>query len=186
MRHPVLSSLLPSARIAAMAVLAVAVLGASGCGWFRKDAQVYKQSADSRPLEVPPDLDMPDTSGAVVPTSATQSVMRSDLSAPAPVAAPAAAAAAPADGAGFTIGGSRDEVFERVGEVLAATEGVTIASRAQLLGVYDVNYQGSDFLVRVSAAEAGAYVSAVDPRGLPATGTGPTQLMATLQAAMGQ
>ena len=35
---------------------------------------------------------------------------------------------------------------------------MTIASRAQLLGSYDVAYEGSNFLVRVVAVDAGAYV----------------------------
>jgi hypothetical protein len=53
-----------------------------------------------------------------------------------------------------------------------------------LLGSYDVNYEGSNFLVRVVAVEAGSYVSAVDPRGLPATGSAP-KLMAALKAKLG-
>ena len=85
-------------------------------------------------------------------------------------AAGPAAARPPTPAIGFTTAGSRDEVFNKVGDALAGIEGVNIASRAQLLGAFDVNYEGSNFLVRVSAAEAGAYVSAVDPRGLPATG----------------
>ena len=53
------------------------------------------------------------------------------------------------------------------------------------LGVYDVSYQGSNFLVRVSAVDAGAYVSAVDPRGQPATGEAPSKAIAALKAALG-
>ena len=86
---------------------------------------------------------------------------------------------------GFTAAGSRDEVFNKVGEALAAIDGVNVASRAQLLGAFDVNYGGSNFLVRISAVEAGAYVSAVDPRGLPATGEAPAKVIAALKAAIG-
>jgi hypothetical protein len=74
---------------------------------------------------------------------------------------------------GFTVPGERDAVFAKVGDALAATEGVTVASRAQLLGTYDVSYEGSDFLVRVTKVDAGVYISAVDPRGLPAAGDAP-------------
>ena len=81
--------------------------------------------------------------------------------------------------------GSRDEAFTRVGEALAGVEGVTVASRAQLLGTYDVSYEGASFLVRVSAVEAGAYVSAVDPRGLPATSPAAVKLLAALKAKLG-
>jgi uncharacterized lipoprotein len=169
----------PSVKPLVAAVLAVAVLGTSACGWFRKDAQVYRMSAESRPLEVPPDLDRPDTAGAVTPTpAAPQSVLRSQVGT-------AAAASAPA-GIGFAAAGSRDEVYARVGAALEAIDGVTIASRAQLLGSYDVNYRGSDFLVRVTPAQDGSYVSAVDPRGVPATGEASVALIAALRAALGQ
>ena len=61
-----------------------------------------------------------------------------------------------------------------------------LASRAQLLGSYDVAYEGSNFLVRVVAVDAGAYISAVDPRGLPATAEAPVKLIATLKAKLAQ
>ena len=80
--------------------------------------------------------------------------------------------------------GTRDEIFARVGTALEGIDGLAIASKAQLLGTYDVSYQGSDFLVRVVAVESGAYVSAVDPRGLPATGEAPLKVVASLQAAL--
>ena len=75
-------------------------------------------------------------------------------------------------------------MFAQVDAALASIEGLTVASRAQLLGVFDVNYQGSNLLVRVSEAESGAQVSVVDPRGTPATGAVPGQLLARLQAAL--
>ncbi|HVI59224.1 MAG TPA: hypothetical protein VM619_10200 [Luteimonas sp.] len=165
-------------RFVAVAALAVAVLGASGCSWFRKGSELYAQSPENRPLEVPPDLNMPDTSGAMkLPGEAPQSVSRSSMAAPAQASAP--------NNTGFTVPGDRDAVFAKVGEVLAATEGVTIASKAQILGTYDIDYAGSKFLLRVTKVEAGAYVSAVDPRGMPAAGDAPAKLVATLKAALG-
>ena len=96
-----------------------------------------------------------------------------------------ASATATAQAQGFTTSGTRDEVYARVGELLGGIEGVEIASRAELLGAYDVNYEGANFLVRVSDVQAGAYVSAVDPRGMPATGDAPAKLIAALQGAIG-
>lgn len=154
----------------AVVVIGVAVL-TSGCSWFRRGDSPYSQSAETRPLEVPPDLDLPRTDGAMkLPPGSTQA---------APPAAPAASAT------GFMVPGARDAAFERVGTALAAIEGLTIASRAQLLGAYDVSYQGANFLVRVAASGDNSYVSAVDPRGLPATGEAPAKLIAALKAAMG-
>lgn len=166
----------PPTRFLVAAVLAVAVLGTSGCSWFRKGNDLYAQSPENRPLEVPPDLNLPDTSGAMqLPGDATQSVTRSSIS-----SRPAAA-----NNTGFTVQGERDAVFDRIGEVLATTEGVTIASKAQILGTYDVDYEGSKFLLRVTKVGEGAYVSAVDPRGLPASGEGPAKLVSSLKAALG-
>jgi len=163
------------ARVSAAALMAftvVALLG--GCSWFHKGPKGdYALAVEERPLEVPPDMNLPDTSGAMaLPPAAGQAQTQ-------PVgAAPAASAS------GFTVTGNRDAVFAQVGTALEGIEGVTIASRAQLLGTYDVSYQGVDFLVRVVAVENGAYVSAVDPRGLPATAEAPLQAIAALQAAL--
>jgi len=141
--------------------LLVGLLG--GCSWFHKDSKLYTETP--RPLEVPPDLDKPSVDAAMkMPTTAS------------------ANAAAPL---GFTVPGERDAIFATIGDELGKVEGLNVASRAQLLGAYDVNYKGADFLVRVTKVEAGVYVSAVDPRGMPATGEAPTTLIATLKAAMG-
>ncbi|GAB3732852.1 hypothetical protein GCM10028862_14700 [Luteimonas pelagia] len=137
---------------------------------------MYRMSEESRPLEVPPDLDLPDTSAATAAADAgTTSVMRSDVGRQAPAAQ-----------SGFAVPGARDDVFARVGTALESMEGVTIASRAQLLGSYDVNYAGSNFLVRVTAEGDASRVAAVDPRGVPATGDAAAALMAALQAALAQ
>ena len=179
MRHPA-TSLRPAARAALLATLTVAVVAASGCSWFRKDGNIYAMSEEARPLEVPPDLDLPDTSAAVLAPAGTQSALRSKTGA----SGNAAAGPTPA-GTGFNVALPRDQAFARVGEALAAVDGLEIATRAELLGAYDVSYMGSDFLVRVTAVDAGTYVSAVDPRGLPAEGEGPDTLMASLKAALG-
>jgi uncharacterized lipoprotein len=166
------------ARPLVAATLAVAIVASAGCHWFHKTDKNYEGSVESRPLEVPPDLDRPNTEGAMqVPAVGTQSVTRSSMT---PAAQPAQASTS-----GFTVAGDRDEVFEKVGSALAATTGVTIASKAQLLGTYDVSYQGANFLVRVTKVDAGVYVSAVDPRGMPAAGDAATQLIAALKTTLG-
>ncbi|TYT25172.1 hypothetical protein FZO89_02165 [Luteimonas viscosa] len=164
----------PMIRLLAVGLLAVAVVGTSGCKWFRKGSELYAASPENRPLEVPPDLDRPDTSGAMqLPETGTGTVTRSTM--------PAAGAAQPN---GFAVAGEVDAVFARVGEVLAATEGLTVVNRAQLLGTYDVDYGDAKFLVRVTRTDTGAYVSAVDPRGLPAAGEPPQRLIAALRTAL--
>ena len=162
----------PSAvRVLPVLLLAVATVAAT-TGCFRKGARGdYALPAESRPLEIPPDLTRPGAENAPAPVLAS-------------AAAPAAAQPA-VQGTGFTVPGSREEVFGKVGDALAAIDGVQIASRAQLLGSFDVAYQGENFLVRVVGVDAGAYVSAVDPRGLPATSPAAVELIAALKGALG-
>lgn len=160
-------------RVLSFAILATATLvGTTGC--FKRGARGdYALAPEVRPLEIPPDLNAPGNNPAAqVPVLASQAAK--------PAPAPAA------NSAGFTVPGSKDDVFAKLGTALESVEGVTIASKAQLLGSYDVAYEGSDFLVRVVAVEAGAYISAVDPRGLPATGAAPTKLLGELKAKLVQ
>jgi uncharacterized lipoprotein len=178
MRRPTLSR--PSLFVALPVALLLAA-SVSGCHWFKKDTG-FQKVGDARPLEVPPDLDAPDTAGAMLlPDAKPGSVTRSSLgAAPATSAAPASASAS-----GFTVAGDRDAVFAQVGDALAKIDGLAIASKAQLLGVYDVSYGGANFLVRVSKVDAGSYVSTVDPRGQAAAGEGPAKVIAALKAALG-
>ncbi|MFC6842043.1 hypothetical protein [Xanthomonas theicola] len=171
---------LPYARVLSAAVLATTMVAAtSGCSWFHKGKPRgdYALAPEMRPLEVPPDLTAPDTSGAMKVPALASATQRPAAAAPgqAPVAS----------NSGFVVPGARDHVFGQVGDALGAIEGVTIASRAQVLGSYDVAYAGSNFLVRVVAVDAGVYVSTVDPRGLPATGDAPVKLIAMLKAKLG-
>lgn len=161
-------------RVLSLALLATsAVAATSGCSWFHKGARGdYALPAEQRPLEVPPDLNLPDTSGAMkVPTLASTTQ--------------GPAQAGQASNSGFNVDGSRDAVFAKVGDALAQVPGVTIASRAQMLGSFDVSYEGSSFLVRVASTQGGSYVSAVDPRGMPATAEAPVKLIGTLKGALG-
>lgn len=164
---------IPPTRLALGGVLLLSLVATSGCAWFRKTDELYAQSPESRPLEVPPDLDRPNSS-----TSLSSPELASAVAAAAP-ARPAAGTAI-----GFTTGGTRDEVYSQVEAALAEIAGVQVSSRAIGLGVFDVNYQDSNFLVRVSEVGPSVYVSAVDPRGLPATGEAPTRLIAALRAAI--
>lgn len=162
-------------RVATVLAAAALVTSVSGCHMFGKKSDLYTQSGESRPLEVPPDLDRPSADRAMGLPDAGGSVSASGMNnAGGSTAAPI----------GFTATGDRDAVFARVGEVLAATQGVTIASKAQILGTYDVDYMGTKFLVRVTKVGNGAYVSAVDPRGLPPTGDAPGKLIGALKSAI--
>jgi uncharacterized lipoprotein len=164
---------------AVVAGVLLAVIATSGCSWFRKGNKLYAEAPENRPLEVPPDLDQPRTDGAMAMPAAGSATASGQAAARPTQAAPASSAN------GFTVSGNRDDTFTKVGDALAKVEGLTVSSRAQLLGAFDVSYEGSNFLVRVSTVEAGSAVSAVDPRGLPATGPAPAKLIASLKSALG-
>ncbi|MBZ0087379.1 MAG: hypothetical protein K8F33_04715, partial [Thermomonas sp.] len=80
----------------------------SGCHWFSKTNDAYLQSAESRPLEIPPDLDRPaaDRAMNLPATTATTAT----ASAATPTMAPL----------GFNLAVDRDTAFAKVGEALAA------------------------------------------------------------------
>ena len=68
-------------RPLSLAVLAVAVVGVSGCKWFKKDSPEYAMSEETRPLEVPPDLNLPSTAGAMkLPPSVSASQVSAAVS----------------------------------------------------------------------------------------------------------
>lgn len=164
-------------RTAALSALAVAVLAASGCGWLRKDHALYAEAPENRPLEVPPDLDRPGEAGAMTVPDQPASVTRSGMEAP--------PAARDDSATGFAVAAEREAVFQQVGQMLAATEGLTVVSSAELLGTYDVNYEGSNFMVRIAGSGDSTSVSAVDPRGQPAQGEAAQKLIAALRAQLG-
>lgn len=168
--------ILSHGRVAVIASLAVAVALTAGCSWFRKDNDAYKLSGEARPLELPPELDRPSTEGAMALPSGT-SVMASSAN---------RATQGAASPSGFNVAGAqRDDVFARLGDALAGVSGLTIASKAQLLGSYDVSYGGDNFLVRTSQTSSGVYVSAVDPRGMPDSRANPVAVIAQLKTALG-
>jgi uncharacterized lipoprotein len=132
----------------------------ASCGWFdshfHKENTEYKTSAQERPLEVPPDLDKPNTSGALtIPEqgATTAPVATSDASAP---PAPAAMAAAPATEAPVTtaptasaapailsgdalhISDTVDSVWNRVGLAMEHSGAATILARDESQRTYDV------------------------------------------------
>ncbi len=163
------------ASTAAPLVAILLVTRLSGCHWFKKKIELYTQTAEARPLEVPPDLDRPSADRAMALPTVGNTVTASGAQSARP------GAVAPM---GFNVAGERDAVFAKVGDVLAATAGVQIASKAQILGTYDVDYMDSKFLVRVTKAGEGTYVSAVDPRGLPPSGEAAGKLIGALKAAI--
>jgi uncharacterized lipoprotein len=152
--------------------LAAVLLSSAGCGWFRGKER-YLEATESRPLELPPGLDRP----AVDPAMAVPTV-----SAVAPATAPSAA---PAAAASLTLDDTAENAFRRVGLALGRIDGVTVGGNSPLLGTYEVQYRGQDFLVRVQANGQQANVAALSPDGATLTSGAAVELIGLLRARLG-
>jgi len=137
----------------------------AGCGWFNRHAHkqddAYKASVQEHPLEVPPDLDKPNLSGALTipdasPTGTAPAAATANTSVPMPPGeAAAAAAAAPAPTApteaappatlsddALHVQDSVDSTWNRVGLALERSGAATILARDEAGRSYDVQTTG--------------------------------------------
>ena len=146
------------------AVVLALASASGGCAWFKSKSKTdYTASKESRPLEVPPDLDLPDTSSATA-------------------LPPTAGAAGPATASDVTLAGSATDAYPRIGTALEGVPGVTINGRAEALGSYDVTYKGESFLLRVQDSNGGSRLLALSADGR-ILGSGPAaELMALVKA----
>lgn len=166
----------------ALAALAVAVLSTSGCSMFRgkHKTEAYKLAAESRPLEVPPDLDRPSADAAMNIPSGGNSVSASSM-----MSRGSTTPAAPRESASaFIAPGTRDEVFGKLGTALAGVPGVTVNNKSQLLGTYDVTSSGHGFLIRTAAVDNGVHVSAISPQGTIDSSAEATKVIAALKSSL--
>ena len=138
-------------------------IAASGCGWI-KDKTHYQSSKEASPLEVPPDMDKPDTSAATA------------------LPAVSSAGAPPPSMAGRYghLGMPVADAYPKIGEILAATPGVTVNGKAEALSSYDITYKGESFLLRVLDASGGSRLVALSPDGRLLTSGNAAELVSTL------
>lgn len=145
-----------------LCLLTVAI-ATTGCSWFRGDKSEYLESTQARPLEVPPDLVLPNNAGALQVPAAPES------------------AAAPSEVAGFLLADSVDGAFRRVGIALARIDGVSATKPVQALSSHEVQFRGSDFLIRIEPADAQAKISAVTPDGAAVSTGAAAELLSALR-----
>lgn len=182
--------IVPSYRPLLAALVGVALLSSSGCVWLRSkfaNTAVYENSEQGNPLEVPPDLDVPDTSAGVVIPDVTPNPMARTAPAGSAPPAPAAVPAVPAVAgvAGFVLADTVDSAYRRVGLALGKIEGVVPGESAQLLNTHAVTYLGTQMLIRVDAEGENSRVSAYAPDGTPLSTAPAAQLLALLKARLG-
>ena len=161
------------ARTALLLLCATGMLAASGCSWLRGKSN-YENSAQSRPLEVPPDLDAPvANTGLEIPAVAADAGARSGT------------AAVPSPSDELLVQDSVAGTYRRLGLALDRIDGATIEERAELLSVYTVRYQGETFLLRVQEGSGGSRVSAVSAEGTELSGGASAALLGALRQRLG-
>jgi uncharacterized lipoprotein len=146
------------------AVVVALASASSGCSWFDHKSD-YQKSAENRPLEVPPDLDLPNTSEATAlpPSSGLgggQAATASDV----------------------MLAGSATDAYPKVGKALEGIDGVVINGRAEALGSYDVTYRGLSFLIRVQDSGGGSRLMALSADGRILNSGPAAELMAAIKA----
>lgn len=136
------------------AVIAASLL--SGCSYFRKRTErknsEYKMAVEERPLEVPPGLDMPNTTGALtVPQAGGSTTSASGAASSSAEAPPASSAEVIGAGGGqdVVLGGTGlhvndtvDSAWSRVGLALERSGAATILNRDEAGKSYTVQTTG--------------------------------------------
>lgn len=133
-----------------LAALAAFAALSSGCGFFHEKADYYNKAPESRPLEVPPDLDTPvSTNELVVPatgTSAARSASASTAASPAGAsAAPTTAPPSNADlsGGDLRVADSVAHTWQRVGLALERAQVGTLSARDENAHTYTLDFNGT-------------------------------------------
>ena len=163
-----MSNLVSNGRGLILVAVAVALLTTSGCSWLRGQSG-YELSPESRPLEIPPDLDAPAIeAGLRIPEIPATAPSRSNMS------------------GAFVLQDTPMGAYGRVGIALSRIEGVTISERSQLLTVYTVSYEGETFLIRIAAdKDDGARVVAATTDGREISAGAGARLLGLLRERLG-
>lgn len=128
-----------SVRSAVSLLFAASLLG--GCSWFHHRSDYYSKAAETRPLEVPPDLDTPVTSNELVVPQAGSAASGGSVSA-APPAGAAAVSSTVDSSSGLKVADSPEHTWQRVGLALERAQVGTISARDESARSYTVEIAG--------------------------------------------
>ncbi|HEY8010813.1 MAG TPA: hypothetical protein VIE67_07405 [Rudaea sp.] len=117
----------------------------SGCSWFHRDrVDYYKGAQETRPLEVPPDLDTPSSSKELVvpgPGAASAPAAAGTTQTAPSAASPSAAASA--QGADLHVADSVEHTWQRVGLALDRAQIGALTSRDEAGRSYTMDFNGT-------------------------------------------
>lgn len=137
-----------------LTLAAVMVSATTGCSWLKKRVG-YENSKQLNQLEIPPGLDTPATTNALLVPSIQGTTAQGQASVES-----------------FIVNDELQSTWRRMGLALNRIEGVTVTSSAQALGSYDVRYQGLNYLIRAESAGQATRISAFTSTG-PAVANSP-------------
>ena len=147
--------------------LAVVMVSATtGCSWLKKRVG-YENSKQLNQLEIPPGLDAPGTTNALLVPSVEGTTAQSQGQAAVE---------------SFTVNDELQSTWRRMGLALNRIEGVTVTSSAQALGSYDVRYQGLNYLIRAESAGEATRISAFTSEGPAAANSPASRLLGILKS----
>ncbi|MBS0514652.1 MAG: hypothetical protein JSS16_04190 [Proteobacteria bacterium] len=119
-------------------IVATALLG--GCGWFHRDrAEYYKGAQETRPLEVPPDLDTPSTTRELVVPGATATAV-AGASSTGVGSAPPSVSTGPVD---LHVADTVDNAYQRVGLALERVQLGKVSSKDDAAHSYAYDFDGA-------------------------------------------
>ena len=146
--------------------LAVVMVSATtGCSWLKKRVG-YGDSKQLNQLEIPPGLDAPSTTNALLVPSIAGSTNQQGQAAV----------------ESFTVTDELQSTWRRMGLALNRIEGVTVTSSAEALGSYDVRYQGLNYLIRAESAGESTRISAFTSEGPAAANSPASRLLGILKS----
>lgn len=142
----------------------VMVSATTGCSWLKKRVG-YENSKQLNQLEIPPGLDAPATTNALLVPSVEGTTSQGQAAVES-----------------FTVNDELQSTWRRMGLALNRIEGVTVTSSAQALGSYDVRYQGLNYLIRAESAGEGTRITAFTSEGPAAANSPATRLLGILKS----
>ncbi|HEX5756937.1 MAG TPA: hypothetical protein VFY12_11385 [Arenimonas sp.] len=167
-------------RTPLMAALALALVAGSGCGWIKSKIKTdvpYQDSQMARPLEMPPGLDKPgSTGGMAIPDAAGVSGGSVQTLPPGMDASAGVAGVSE-----LRLAGSLESAYPRLGQALEGLDGVEVLSRAQLLNSYEVRFEGQTMLLRAEQSGDAVRVTALSGSGQVLAGGAGARLLGLLQ-----
>lgn len=165
-------SIVPPRPVRAGLALALVASTLGGCAWFRGEPP-HLSATEGRPLEVPPDLVLPSSVGALQVPPAPAGAVSMPGEGPPVVTATA--------GGAFTLTDSAEGAFRRVGLALERIEGVDNRTPVPALNAYELRYGGETFLVRLRPGDGQVQIDAIGADGRVLDTAAARGLLATLR-----